>query len=131
MTGKRAIAAAGIAMAIAVPAISYACGVCLEDKMASVYDHAVVTRAARQKHIVVFAEVRGNARAEELVADVRRVALGLPGVDRTSVRVAPSPPTVSFALDQKVRSVSETMAAFEIAARGRFRLELLEARAPT
>jgi hypothetical protein len=131
VTGNRVIAAAGVALAIVAPAISYACGVCLEDKVAAVYDHAVVARAARQHHAMVFVEVRGSAKPEELVADARRVALGLPGVDRASVRAARSPSTVSFALDQKVHSVSETMAAFERSARGRFRIELLRAGAPT
>ena len=29
---------------------AHACGYCIEDKIAAVYDHAVVTRAAAQKH---------------------------------------------------------------------------------
>lgn len=42
-----------LGLALAPPA--WACGPCVEDKIASVYDHAAVTRAAES--------VRGSARA--------------------------------------------------------------------
>jgi hypothetical protein len=126
VTGNRAMAAVAIALATAAPGISPACGVCIEDKVAATYDHAVVTHALDRKHVVVFAEVRGNGKTEEPVADARRAARALAGVDRDSVRVARSPATLSFALDRKVRSVAEAKAALEKSARGRFTLELLK-----
>ena len=126
MIVARALALAGIALASVTPGVSAGCGVCLEDKVASAYDHAVVERAHARGHVMVFVEVSGNAKGEELVRDVRRKVLELPGIDRGSVRVSHSPATVSFALDPQVRSPAEVVATLEKSARGRFRIELLK-----
>ena len=73
-----------------------ACGYCVEDKIAAVYDHAVVSRAAAAKHQVVFMHVDGSATKQGL-----EQAATAAGADRGSVRVSADLLTVSFAFDPK------------------------------
>ncbi len=78
----------------------HACGVCLEDQVASTYDHAVVTRALAAHRVVVFAAVKGSAAPDALAAEARRAAAGVPGVERGSVRsAATAGAAVSFVVD--------------------------------
>ena len=90
---------AALAVGLA-PTASWACGACVEDKMAATYDHAVVKTAASQGKSMVFCEVRGQVLPQRLRKAVARVA----GVDLASIRTSTSPPAVSFALDTSVRS---------------------------
>ena len=78
-----------------------ACGHCIEDKVAATYDYAVLTRAARDGHVVVFAEIRGPAAGAgpALKAFVARTLAATPGVDGGTVRVSLDPPAASFACD--------------------------------
>ena len=73
-----------------------ACGFCVEDKIAAVYDHAVVSRALAAKHAVVFLHVEGSATRQALER-----AAGAAGADRGSVRVSPDLRTVSYAFDPR------------------------------
>ena len=73
-----------------------ACGYCVEDKIAAVYDHAVVSRAAAAGHQVVFMHVEGPATRQSL-----EQAANAAGADRGSVRVSADFLTVSFAFDPK------------------------------
>ena len=86
---------AAIAFLLAATA-AQACGYCVEDKIASVYDHAVVSRAAAAKHQVVFMHVEGQATRQAL-----EQAASAAGADRGSVRVSADLLTVSFAFDPK------------------------------
>ena len=79
---------------------AFACGYCVEDKLAATYDHSVVTGAMQRGHAMVFLEAAGLERAEHgsapaLVATVEAV----PGVDRGTVRISAAPPAVSFSFD--------------------------------
>jgi hypothetical protein len=83
-----------------IPAAALACGYCIEDKMAAVYDHAVVTRAIAQGHQVVFFAVQGqmsagDASRRKLEAIVDSVA----GVDKGSVRVSVESASLSVAFN--------------------------------
>ena len=80
---------------------AHACGHCIEDKVAATYDHAVLTRAARGGHVVVFAEIRGPAAGAEpaLKAFIANALSTTPGIDRGTVRVSLDPPAASFACD--------------------------------
>ena len=75
---------------------AHACGYCVEDKIAAVYDHVVVSRAVAAKHQVVFMHVEGNASRQAL-----EQAAQAAGADRASVRVSADSLTVSFAFDPK------------------------------
>jgi hypothetical protein len=77
-----------------------ACGVCVEDKIAAVYDHAAVQRALAAKRTVVFFHIDGK-----LVADARtkrsisEIARATPGVDAASVRVSCELASMALAFD--------------------------------
>jgi len=86
-------AAALLAMAPA----AWACGVCIEDKVAATYDHEVVVRAAASGKVMVFCEVAGPLDAGRLRSAARKV----PGVDPASLRTSAQPAAVSFALDAR------------------------------
>jgi hypothetical protein len=105
----------GVAAALAALASSaaLACGVCVEDKIAATYDHAVVTGAAARHHVVVFAAVDGGGVPAEASRALREVAARLKGVDRGSVRAADSPRALSFALDPRSGTPEAALAAIE------------------
>jgi hypothetical protein len=107
---RSACAAAAFA-AICLPA--QACGVCIDDKVAATYDHAIVMRAMERRHVVVFAEAAGNATGADLARAMKAAAARVRGIDRESVRSAPAPLTLSFALDAKVRTPEDALAAVE------------------
>jgi hypothetical protein len=94
-----------------------ACGVCIEDKIAVTYDHAVVTRATQQGHVVVFAAMDGMADAQAMALDATTAARRARGVDRGSVRAAAQPAALSFALDPGVQPPERAIAAIEKSAR--------------
>ncbi len=122
----RAAAACAAGLIVAAPG-ARACGVCVEDKVAAAYDHAVVTRAIDRGHVVVFAEVKGPGTAAFLVGAARKAAAGVAGIDRRSVRAAESPAALSFTLDPKGRTPGQALAAVESRAGVRgLRLEMLK-----
>lgn len=90
----------GAILATAFTFTALACGFCIEDKIAAVYDHAVVTRAIAQRHQVAFFAVEGNIPPGEgsrrtLEAIVQSVA----GVDQGSARVSVESASLSVAFD--------------------------------
>ena len=80
----------------ATPIAAMACGVCVEDKVAATYDHALVRRALERHRVVVFAEPRtavdpcGCRRSQR--------PLRTPGGAGPQRRSA-APQSVSFVLD--------------------------------
>jgi hypothetical protein len=101
-----------IGAVVALPAASWACGVCVEDKVAATYDHAVMQRAVATGRVVVFCEVGGQLDARALKKAAGRVQ----GLDRASVRVSAQPAAMSFALDEARQSRRSAVAAIERAA---------------
>jgi len=91
-----------------------ACGYCVEDKIASTYDHAVVTQALEQKHHVVYFHIDGPLVAD---AATRRwleaAAVSTAGVDRGSVRVAPATLTLAVAYDPRNTSLAALQSALD------------------
>jgi hypothetical protein len=94
-----------------------ACGYCVEDKMAAVYDHAIVVRALERRHEVAFLAIEGP-----LPADGRRsiesAIDAIRGVDRGTVRVSLDAASLSFAYDPRrpglgpaLRAIENTLAA--------------------
>lgn len=76
-----------------------ACGICIEDKVAAVYEYAVVQQAMKDGRIVVFCELAGPFETHALTEHARRAAQALPGVDVASVRIANELPVISFTVD--------------------------------
>lgn len=109
----RAAAIAGLLLALGAPG-AFACGYCVEDKIASTYDHAVVTRALAQRHHVAFFHidgplVPGDATKKALEA----LAESTPGVDKGSVRVAVDTLTLSLAFDPKATPLIAVQTAMD------------------
>jgi hypothetical protein len=88
-----------LALSATFPPSSLACGVCIEDKVAATYDHAVVTRAGAVHHLVVFGEIGGAVNLTAVTAGIPAAAKRVHGIDRGTVRTSTSPPAFSFALD--------------------------------
>ena len=98
MTAWRGCIVAALAAGFA--ATSFACGYCIEDKIAAVYDHAVITRAVAQKHQVVFFAVEGQMPAGEVARRaLEAIAESAAGVDKGSARVSVEPASLSVAFN--------------------------------
>jgi hypothetical protein len=93
--------------------LAMACGVCLEDKVAASYDHALVERALAQHRVVVFAEPRAAIDASKLKAVAAKAARA-PGVDASTVKTSAAPQSVSFVLDPKRADAKATVAALQL-----------------
>jgi hypothetical protein len=100
---------------------AFACGYCIEDRVAAVYDHAIVVRALERRHEVAFLAIEGALPAG---GDLRRSiesAIGAtPGVDRSTARVSLEGSSLSFAYDPRKPGLGPVLRAIEktLAARG-------------
>ena len=77
---------------------AFACGYCLQDRIASVYDHVLVAKTKQLNQKMLYMVWDGPAARDEttkrhLLAIVSRVR----GVTKDSVRVALEPPTIGLA----------------------------------
>jgi len=95
LRARAAIAVLGLA--IALPAL--ACGYCVEDKIAAVYDHAVVAQALGRKHHVAFFAIDGAVAPADGARAARAAAESAYGVDRGSARVSAEAASLSVAFD--------------------------------
>ena len=91
-----------LAVLLAASSAALACGHCVEDKVASVYDHELIRRAVAGGRHVVFFHVDGPVVRDEAT---RRALVGaaesLTGVDRGSVRVALETQTLALCFDPR------------------------------
>jgi hypothetical protein len=114
---KRGLLAA--VLLAAAPAV-LACGFCVEDKMASVYDHAVVTGALGRQHHVAFFHLDGRLAGGE--AGKRALLLAAessPGADKGSARVSVASASLSVAFDPKRAGVAALQQEIERKLAGR------------
>jgi hypothetical protein len=97
----------------------FACGYCIEDRVAAVYDHAIVVRALERRHEVAFLAIEGALTGG---GDLRRsIESGLgtvTGIDRGTARVSLESASLSFAYDPRkpglrpvLRTIEKTLAA--------------------
>jgi hypothetical protein len=105
---KRILVSLSSVAANATSAAALACGVCVEDKVAATYDHAVITQAKAAHRQVVFVAIDGP-----YLTDVgRRIAAAaghVRGVEKKTVRVSDSPAAFSFVVarsEQPERAVA-------------------------
>lgn len=85
-----------------------ACGICIDDKIASCYDHAVVTGAKAQGHAVAFFAITGEIAVQPATQRaVLKAIAALPGVLRGTGRVSLENAALSFAFDPS-RTSAET-----------------------
>ena len=99
-----------------------ACGVCVEDKVAATYDHAVVQRAAAQGKVMVFCEVNGGLDARR----IRNAAREVRGLDSSSLRLSREPSALSFALDPAQQSPQSAVLAIQRAVPAGIRLKIVQ-----
>jgi len=112
MKTKRSLAAFSAALATLVPLAAVGCGVCVEDKVAATYDHAVIQRANAKRQQVVFVGVEGpvpGARIDRAVTKAR-----VPGVVPGTLRTSASPAAFSFVLE-RTENPAHALAAFRTA----------------
>src|SRR4249920_2435699 len=85
---------------LAPAAAALACGVCVEDRVAATYDHAVVVRSLERKHEVVFLAIEGEiVVSPRLSREIRSAIESASGIDRGSARVSLPAASLSFAYD--------------------------------
>ena len=91
-----------------------ACGVCVEDKIAAVYDHAAVHQALAAKRTVVFFAIDGklvvNERSKRAISDIARAT---PGVDAASVRVSCELASMALAFDGRRTNLVKVQESLE------------------
>lgn len=105
MRNRATDASAGLlALVAASPALG--CGHCIEDQVAAVYDHAIVTRALNQHHQIAFFAIAGplppGAESRRVIATAMASSRG---IDTPSLRVSVDSASLSLAYDgQRISS---------------------------
>jgi len=108
---KNNLAAAGLFLCAQV---ALGCGYCVEDKIASTYDHAVVTRAIGARHHVVYFHIDGPLVQDAATGRaLAAAAQSVQGVDRDSVRVKVETLTISLAFDPGKAPLARLQSALE------------------
>lgn len=93
--------ALGLLGVLYVPTVG-ACGHCVEDKMAAVYDFAVISKAQTLHQHVAFVAIEGLIKTDAKTRDaIARTVRTAEGVDGASVRVSLDLAALSFAFDPK------------------------------
>jgi hypothetical protein len=91
-----------------------ACGVCVEDKIAAVYDHAVVQQALAAKRTVVFFAIDGKVVSDERTRrSITEMARATAGVDSRSVRVSTELASIALAFDPRRTSLVKVQESLE------------------
>ena len=88
---------------------AFACGYCVEDKIAATYDHAVITRALTNGRHVVFFHVDGAPVSR---AVLEQAASGR-GIEKGSARISPDALTLALAFDPRRISLVELNAQLD------------------
>jgi len=93
---------------------AWACGVCVEDKVAAAYDHSVIVRSLDRSHEVAFFAVEGTFMASPRVSrEIQNALESIQGVDRGTARVSPDGTSLSFAYDPGRRQLGPITRAVE------------------
>jgi hypothetical protein len=109
MATIRLLLAGALAM---VSGAAFACGACIEDKIAATYDHATVTAAAAKGDRVVFGAIDGPIDARRVSERVRATAPKIRGVRPGTVHASAAPSAFSFAVD-RAQSAEAAVAELE------------------
>lgn len=99
-------------LAVAAPSLALACGVCIEDKIAATYDHAILTKAKAKNQIVVFGAIEGS-NASQAGARIVTIAAGIKGVQRGTTLTSAEPPAFSFVLDPRAQKPEAAIAELQ------------------
>jgi hypothetical protein len=91
-----------LALLASVSIDAFACGVCIDDKIASCYDHALITHERARGNEVAFFAIQGSLPQDEATrAMLRRTLESTPGVLRGSARFSVENAALSFAYDPR------------------------------
>jgi hypothetical protein len=87
---------------LAASSAANTCGVCVEDKVAAVYDHAAVTQALEAKRTIVFFAIDGAMPpGAAALRKITAMAASAPGVDKDSVRISRRAASLAIAFDPR------------------------------
>ena len=79
---------------------AFACGHCIEDKIASVYDYAIVSKAVSEKHTVAFFGIEGPLVAnEDSKQKIKSMVEKTNGIDPKSIKLSMDTASLSVAFD--------------------------------
>ena len=100
-----------LALLVALAPSAMACGYCVEDKIAAVYDYAAVTQAAAQKHAVAYFAIDGTIRdpASSLKTMIERTR----GVEKGSARIAVEARALAVTFDPRRTPLAAIQSALE------------------
>ena len=105
---------AALVVALLVSTETLACGVCVEDKIAAVYDHAAVHQALAAKRTVVYFHIDGKLVADERTKrSISSIARATPGVDAASVRVSCELASMALAFDGRRTNLVKVQESLE------------------
>ena len=83
----------------------FACGYCLQDRIASVYDHVLVAKTKQLNQKMLYLVWDGPAARDETTKrHLIAIASRIQGVTKGSVRVALEPPTIGLAYQPSIIS---------------------------
>ena len=108
---KRAILFASLLL---IASSVIACGHCIEDKMAAVYDYSIVSKAVSEKHTVAFFGIEGPlvvnpASKQSLLGMINSIK----GVDSNTTRIALETGSFSVAFNPNSISYAELLNSLE------------------
>lgn len=103
-----------VSLLLIVSLSAMACGHCIEDKIAAVYDYSVVSKAVSEKHTVIFFGVEGPLVANAATKQFLLTAVsGMKGVDSNSARISLETGSLSLAFDPKSVSYAVLLDSLE------------------
>lgn len=133
MKSSRAVGGFVVSLAMLGAGAALACGYCVEDRIAAVYDHALSQRTLQGRQQLAYFAWDGPLARNE-AARQKMLALGeaVPGVSQGSVRVSMEPAAIAVAFDPR-RSSSASIAAALQKKLGLLKVSLvpLQAQAPS
>jgi len=103
-----------VALLSAAASTAYACGVCVEDKVAAVYDHAAVTRALEAKSTVVFFAINGAIPpGAAALRKITALAASATGVDKDSVRISREAASLAITFDPRRGNLAQVQESLD------------------
>jgi hypothetical protein len=100
---KHTLMLMAMTMAAGAPTAGFACGACVEDKVAATYDHTVIKTAIAKHQQVVFVSIDGPVPPAEMGKRITAAASKVRGVQAGTLRTSIAPLAFSFALDAAQR----------------------------
>jgi hypothetical protein len=103
--------------ALAFASSVFACGYCVEDKIAAVYDHAALTQARAKKQTVVYFAIDGAIR--DAAPFLKTIIEQTQGVEKGSARVSVEAQALAVTFDPRRVALPTLQSAVEKALRPR------------